>query len=223
MKFRVILILVLFFTAVSFINIFIRDGFLFIEKYSREIYITSIINGEPVKVSSGEPGITRLLIDYLSSAKDNFASILLDWNDRKLAGFILLLSILLISAFLFGMLFNIPYNRIILGVDEISKGNYNKYILQNGLYSELSRKLNRLSQKLANEEMMNKKKSDQDNIAVNQASDQLCMVISDMIGHAEVLLEAGIIAEDSQEGKLLDAIREKGYAAREIISDMHIN
>lgn len=191
--------------------------------YSRETYITSTISDKPMKISSGKHGITTLLIEYLSSAKDIFASFILDWNERKLAGFILLLSILVIAAFLFGMLFYIPYNRIILGLDEISKGNYNKYILQRGLYSELSKKLNKLSQKLANEEIIKKKKSDQDNIAVNQASDQLCMVISDMIGNAEVLLESGIIAEDSQEGKLLGAIREKGYSAREIISDMHMN
>lgn len=126
---------------------------------------------------------------------------------------------------LFGYIFSIglvkPVRKIIKGVEDLSEGKYNIFYKEDGLYTSVFNKLNKLSDELKRNELERKKIEKMRDEWIANISHDIKTPLASINGYAEIL-EGEYEFSEEELNEYANIIQRKAYYIKELVDDLNL-
>ena len=131
--------------------------------------------------------------------------------------------IILIMSILFTVKITKPINRIVEKIEKLSKGNYNRNTINQGIYFEVEDRLNQLSERLDNNESERNKLEDMREEWISNITHDIKTPLTSIIGNAEIMSDTEYEIEDEKRVKYCNTIIKKSEYIKTLVEDLNLS
>lgn len=136
--------------------------------------------------------------------------------------FVYILIAIIISYFLFGKRMGKPLETIINGINDLSKGNYEKRFLEQGVYTNVFANLNALSQTLKENKNKREDLEKMRDIWISSISHDVKTPLSSIKGYAEIMKDPDYSFSTEEIREYSDIIYNKSLYIQTLIEDLNL-
>lgn len=137
--------------------------------------------------------------------------------------FIVPVVVLIVMGYVFGRSLTNPIVEIINGIGILSKGNYNIKYTEKGLYKEVYKSLNNLSQILKRNEIEGKEMEKMREEWIQNLSHDLKTPLASIKGYGELMADEEYILNQDEINEYSSIIKEKAEYMEELIEDLKLS
>lgn len=136
--------------------------------------------------------------------------------------FIYILIAIIISYFLFGKRMGTPLENIISGINELSKGNYEKRYFEQGVYKSVFSNLNNLSETLKENKNKREELEKMREVWISSISHDVKTPLSSIKGYAEIMRDPDYSFSTEEIHEYSDIIYNKSLYIQTLIEDLNL-
>lgn len=131
--------------------------------------------------------------------------------------------LILIMSFLFTIRIARPINRIIDKIVKLSKGDYSKSTIKQGIYFKIEEKLNQLTERLTANEHERVKIEQMREEWISNITHDIKTPLTSIIGSAEILADTSYPVSDSMRQKYSHTILHKSQYIKTLVEDLNLS
>lgn len=131
--------------------------------------------------------------------------------------------LILIMSFLFTIRIARPINRIIDKIVKLSKGDYSKSTIKQGIYFKIEEKLNQLTERLTANERERLKIDQMREEWISNITHDIKTPLTSIIGSAEILADISYPVNDSMRQKYSHTILHKSQYIKTLVEDLNLS